>query len=368
MNLAYWMILFSVSCFANLLGLNISASFNSVKVIYILIPVCIIPQLLFSGIIVSFDKLNPLFSSKSHVPAIGNIMASRWAFEALAVTQFKDNDYEAVFYQYDKAMSFANWKKDQWVSNIQSKLKDIKRHIETPNSNALKKQMITQQLQIVKHEIQKELRHNKSNNYTQNGKLNKLLNQLTLSSFSTETYQTIADYLSYCKDGYKKTYKINESLRDNAQQKFIKPNAEFMNLLDKEKAAKRITSKEHRNFKRLMSKLKDENFKQFRNRYKNKALEDFVTNSNTLNFTDEDHQSVIQKTDPIYLDPYDFDYFKSHFYSPRKKVFGHYLDTYYANLIVIWAMTLFLVITLYFDTLKWLINAPSKLQGKLKRK
>ncbi|MFL2570909.1 MAG: ATP-binding cassette domain-containing protein [Parvicellaceae bacterium] len=368
MNLAYWMILFSVSCFANLLGLNISASFNSVKVIYILIPVCIIPQLLFSGIIVSFDKLNPLFSSKSHVPAIGNIMASRWAFEALAVTQFKDNDYEAVFYQYDKAMSFANWKKDQWVSNIQSKLKDIKRHIETPNSNALKKQMITQQLQIVKHEIQKELRHNKSNNYTQNGKLNKLLNQLTLSSFSTETYQTIADYLSYCKDGYKKTYKINESLRDNAQQKFIKPNAEFMNLLDKEKAAKRITSKEHRNFKRLMSKLKDENFKRFRNRYKNKALEDFVTNSNTLNFTDEDHQSVIQKTDPIYLDPYDFDYFKSHFYSPRKKVFGHYLDTYYANLIVIWAMTLFLVITLYFDTLKWLINAPSKLQGKLKRK
>ena len=368
MNLAYWMILFSVSCFANLLGLNISASFNSVKVIYILIPVCIIPQLLFSGIIVSFDKLNPLFSSKSHVPAIGNIMASRWAFEALAVTQFKDNDYEAVFYQYDKAMSFANWKKDQWVSNIQSKLKDIKRHIETPNSNALKKQMITQQLQIVKHEIQKELRHNKSNNYTQNGKLNKLLNQLTLSSFSTETYQTIADYLSYCKDGYKKTYKINESLRDNAQQKFIKPNAEFMNLLDKEKAAKRITSKEHRNFKRLMSKLKDENFKRFRNRYKNKALEDFVTNSNTLNFTDEDHQSVIQKTDPIYLDPYDFDYFKSHFYSPRKKVFGHYLDTYYANLIIIWAMTLFLVITLYFDTLKWLINAPSKLQGFLKRK
>lgn len=368
MNLAYWMILFSVSCFANLLGLNISASFNSVKVIYILIPVCIIPQLLFSGIIVSFDKLNPLFSSKSHVPAIGNIMASRWAFEALAVTQFKDNDYEVIFYEYDKAMSFANWKKDQWVSNIQSKLKDIKRHIETPNSNTLKKQMITQQLQIVKHEIQKELRHNKSNNYTQNGKLNKLLNQLTLSSFSTETYHNIAEYLSYCKDGYKKTYKINESLRDNAQQMFIKPNSEFMNLLDKEKAAKRITSKEHRNFKRLMSKLKDENFKQFRNRYKNKALEDFVTNSNTLNFTDEDHQSVIQKTDPIYLDPYDFDYFKSHFYSPRKKVFGHYLDTYYANLIVIWAMTLFLVITLYFDTLKWLINAPAKLQGKLKRK
>src|SRR5690606_2045910 len=41
----YWLILFSLSCFANILGLNISASFNSVKVIYILIPILIIPQL-----------------------------------------------------------------------------------------------------------------------------------------------------------------------------------------------------------------------------------------------------------------------------------------------------------------------------------
>ncbi len=89
MTFVYWMILFSVSCFANLLGLNISATFNSVKVIYILIPILIIPQLLFSGILVQFDKLNPVFSSKSHVPWIGNVMASRWAYEALAVTQFK---------------------------------------------------------------------------------------------------------------------------------------------------------------------------------------------------------------------------------------------------------------------------------------
>ena len=41
-------------------------------------------------------------------------MASRWAYEALAVTQFKDNKYEKKFFKYDKQMSFANWKKDQW--------------------------------------------------------------------------------------------------------------------------------------------------------------------------------------------------------------------------------------------------------------
>ena len=87
---AHWLLLFSVSCFANALGLNVSASFNSAKVIYILIPVLIIPQLLFSGIIVKFDKLHPWFASQKSVSWIGNVMASRWAYEGLAVTQFMD--------------------------------------------------------------------------------------------------------------------------------------------------------------------------------------------------------------------------------------------------------------------------------------
>jgi hypothetical protein len=113
--------------------------------------------------------------------------------------------------------------------------------------------------------------------------------------------------------------------------------------------------------KKLISKLKSDNFKAFRNKHKNKALEDFATNSNTLNFTDEDGKSVIQKQDPIYLDPYDSNWFKSHFYSPNKRIFGSYIDTYYANIIVIWIMTLFLIFTLYFDALKWMVNKTAKL-------
>ena len=368
MNLTYWMVLFSVSCFANLLGLNISASFNSVKVIYILIPVCIIPQLLFSGIIVSFDKLNPLFSSKSHVPLIGNVMASRWAFEALAVSQFKDNDYEVVFYEYDKAMSFANWKKDQWVSNIQTKLKDVNRYISDKENNQHKEMLIIQQLEIIKHEIQKEIRHNHSVDYVGLPALKIQISLLNLEKFNSSIYNSITEYLALCKRNYKEIYKINERKRDDAQQAFFKPNSQFIKQLDNKKELGIINSKEHRKLKRLMTKLKDENFKDFRNRNKNKALEDFVTNSNTLNFTDEDGQSIIQKADPIYLDPYDFDYFKSHFYSPSKRVFGYYIDTYYANLIVIWLMTIFLTFTLYFNSLKWLLDNLSKVTSFVKFK
>ena len=127
MTLPYWAILFSTCTFANVLGLNISASFNSAKVIYILIPIVIIPQLLFSGIIVKFDRLNPIFASQSGVPWIGNIMASRWAYEAIAVTQFKWNDYEENFYELERRKKFSNWKKDYWITELKNKTARVSR-------------------------------------------------------------------------------------------------------------------------------------------------------------------------------------------------------------------------------------------------
>ena len=90
MTFPYWIVLFTTSCFANILGLNISSTFTSLITIYILIPFILIPQLLFSGVIVKFDRLhsnNP--SSYENVPKIGNMMATRWSFEALTVEQFK---------------------------------------------------------------------------------------------------------------------------------------------------------------------------------------------------------------------------------------------------------------------------------------
>ncbi len=94
----HWFILFTTSCFANMLGLNISSAFNSAVTIYILIPLLLIPQLILSGVVVKFDKLNPTIGNTETVPFVGDMMASRWAFEAAMVTQFKDNRFEREFY------------------------------------------------------------------------------------------------------------------------------------------------------------------------------------------------------------------------------------------------------------------------------
>src|SRR5690606_31376864 len=88
--------------------------------------ILIIPQLLFSGVIVKFDKLNPIFGDESAVPWIGNVMASRWAYEALAVTQFKDSEYGKIYFEYEKKRSFASWKKDTWLQEMTSYLDYVK--------------------------------------------------------------------------------------------------------------------------------------------------------------------------------------------------------------------------------------------------
>ena len=100
MTFSYWIVLFTTSCLANMLGLNISSAFNSVITIYILIPFIIIPQLLFSGVLVKFDRLHHgTFTSSEYVPVIGDMMPARWSFEALAVEQFKNNKYEKNFFK-----------------------------------------------------------------------------------------------------------------------------------------------------------------------------------------------------------------------------------------------------------------------------
>jgi amino acid transporter len=88
MTFHYWLILFTTSCFANMLGLNISSALNSVITIYILIPFILVPELLFSGVIVRYDKLHKSIANPEYVPVIGDIMTSRWAYEALMVHQF----------------------------------------------------------------------------------------------------------------------------------------------------------------------------------------------------------------------------------------------------------------------------------------
>jgi hypothetical protein len=76
--------------------------------------------------VISFDKFNPKVGKPVGVPLVGNIMASRWAFEALAVTSFTDNLYERNFFELDKQKYENQFYNVGFLYELQSQLETMK--------------------------------------------------------------------------------------------------------------------------------------------------------------------------------------------------------------------------------------------------
>ena len=65
---------------------------------------------------------------------------------------------------------------------------------------------------------------------------------------------------------------------------------------------------------------------------------------------------LIQRSDPIYLDPTDSNFGAAHFYAPNKRFMGNLIPTYRFNLAVIWLMSISLMVMLYFDVFKKVLD------------
>ncbi|MDL2255240.1 ATP-binding cassette domain-containing protein [Parabacteroides sp. OttesenSCG-928-K15] len=105
----WWSILWMTAFLANLTGLWLSQTLNSIVSIYISIPILLIPQILLCGLIIPFDDLNTRASKKDIVPLVGEMIPSRWAFEGLMVEQFRDNPYNQHFFSIEKEKFLAQY-------------------------------------------------------------------------------------------------------------------------------------------------------------------------------------------------------------------------------------------------------------------
>lgn len=119
----WWLILFLSSVLANLTGLILSQSLSSIVSIYITIPLLLIPQILLCGLVVKFDDLTP-HSTTGNVPVIGDMIPSRWAFEALAVSSFSYNDFEREIFPHDKIKYQTQYYRTAWIDELDSRLEN----------------------------------------------------------------------------------------------------------------------------------------------------------------------------------------------------------------------------------------------------
>lgn len=315
MYFEYWLVLFSAACFANMLGLNISASFDSAVTIYILIPFLIIPQLILSGVIVKFEKLNPIITVQKKVPLAGEIMASKWAFEALAVHQYKSNKFNQQFYYIDKDIKTASFRKNFWLSELKDRLNFIDHHM--TEGGRLKETRKAQELLF--NEISKENLRNDDIQFPEED-----MADLQNHDIDATQLNKLRSYLQDLNDYYIREYNYYNNEKD-----------QLLIELNKTEEDREV-------------------FVKMKNDYTNESLENLVTNKNDLEKIVEWNNELIQRSNPIYKDPQGF---RAHFLAPAKKLFGMNITTFSANIMVLWLFSIFLSITLYYDGLRRIIDA-----------
>ncbi|MFO7827791.1 MAG: ATP-binding cassette domain-containing protein [Bacteroidales bacterium] len=298
----YALILFTTACFANTLGLLISTLFNSVVVIYILVPLLVVPQILLSGTIVQYDKLNEKVVSEKFVPVIGDFMVSRWAYEALVVTQFKDNKFQKNYFKTDQKVSNLKYDLLFLIPEVESALDEIK--FDDANNPEQKINFIRSLINTLKQR------------YTLN--------------ISDQDIDQLPDT--------KARTKMELELR-NIKQELNTDINRYMIFKDS------VTNKLVENLGGI------DEYNQFKNMYYNNSLADMVLNRNTFEpaVKSLEGNELIRKIEPIYQKPMS-NYGRAHFLSATKRIKNLEFYTLTFNISIIWLISIitFIILVIIF--------------------
>lgn len=315
-----WAILFSTACFANLLGLNLSAGLDSAVAIYVLIPLLFVPQLLLSGVIVDFNKMHHSLSSYDKTPLIGDAMVSRWSYEALAVNQFTNNKYRQYIFEEEVAKNDLGFKTYFLLPEIGTYLNVHNRFL--LNNEPEEAEVYIKLLQNSFSDIHKSIPASSDS-------IQKAINKLGTDGFTKQDGILLNTYLEYAKAEYQKQYKTASNSLENK-------------------------------YNQLRSQFTDnDELVGFKNKYANKKLETLVRDKYSPQKLYISNDRIYQGDEPIFRHPV-YNNGSSHFYSAYKYIGRLKIETTIFNIIVIWLFTIFMMISLYFDLLRKIITYVNK--------
>ena len=307
----YFLILFSCSVFANVLGLNISDSFKSAITVYILIPLLLIPQLVLGGIVIRFDKVNPDFKwhKDDHIPWFSEALASRWAFEALIVVQFKDNIYESPLYPYDKIIATAEYKKVFYLNELEKMLKKAK---SDPYS-------AQKYFRVLKKELEEELEIIDKKELPNLYGLSDRRNLPGMYTYLEKLLHKIRFY-----------YHTNQQIAQKSKDSFLKSNLRHQEL---------------------------------RSLHHNEAVAILAKQSQSEKKIILNNDYIEPVVNAVFIDGRDM---SAHFFAPTKKIFNQSISTFWFNIIVIWLMIVALYVSLYLRLLARFVLFISQIFFRLK--
>ena len=295
----WWLILFTTALLASLTGLFLSQCLNSVVAIYISIPLLLIPQILLCGLVVSFSDLDSR-STTGNVPLIGDLIPSRWSYEALAVTSFTDNEYEKMFFEYDKEKYEAQFYNMGFLYELQSQLETMKSR-QDKNENS----------QEMAEKIQNHMKVIKKNLPT----ITAFCGMLPYQGDSS--YTSLRDYMAEA-------------------EKILAKRSNQITL----KAESQITKYIQKHGKEALQKLKHDNY--------NLKLEDCVIGADQLRTLDVIDDCIVPRTGIIFLTPQST-IGRAPFYSSEKIIGSWHVKTLWFNMAMLLLMSIIMTILLLTD-------------------
>jgi ABC-type multidrug transport system ATPase subunit len=308
-----WLILFSTSCFGNMIGLNISAGMKTAISIYILIPVVLVPQLLLGGAMIRFDDLHKSMTDKVNVPVIGDVMTTRWSYEAMAVEQFRSGKYMKPYFKTEMMISHYDWQSSFLIPELEKKSRECAWAWGKPEFREAFDGNI------------KKLNYNISTLSKEAGlDPSAAIRVIGKEPFTSDASYIVNDYLDTLQKVIRRQYLYYTGIKDH------------------------ITDS-------LTRAMGHEELVRLRETTYNEELADLALNRTVQQKLYDAPDRIIQKSDPVLMEPVSH-IGRAHFYAPYKIVGKLRIGTLWFNLLYIWWMNTTFFITLYFNLLKGLLN------------
>lgn len=308
-----WLILFSCGVCASIIGLNISATFKTVVTIYILIPLLLVPQIIIGGLVITFDDLTPANTPHNRVPIIGNIMPSRWGFEAAVVEYVSDNRFQAPYNDLEEQISRSDYIVNNYVAELRS-------HIDYPflkiNDPKQESKILTSLL-LLRSEFN-QLRHNES-----------LDINLPKGPFEAENYsRSTAKKLKAGLSELTANYRIVRNQASDSRKKI---------------EAERI------------AEMGESVYWALKKQFQNKSLTDLTKNRDNLDNYRVTEGNIVRVSDPIFTNDI-VPWGGAPFYARHKQLGTVIIPTYQFNLTVLWFASALLYLCLYLNILNRLLH------------
>lgn len=131
-------IVFLLIYWGSLMSLIVSALANQTSTVYLLIPLIMIPQLIFSGAMINFGDFNSVINKRGRVPWVADIVPMRWASEAVITDFYCNNEYYKDIYKCRQYVNNSVYYTDYFIPAIEEIIKNDKKKATEILENELK--------------------------------------------------------------------------------------------------------------------------------------------------------------------------------------------------------------------------------------